>query len=102
MAAAAVNAVRRVMTSRLFFLFAVIPCKGMLHLRQVKTGTELSIPVLPALEVVIASTPKEHLTFLTTAFGKPFTAAGFGNWFREKCNAASLPHCSAHGLRKAA
>jgi len=26
---------------------------------------------------------------------------GFGIWFREKCDAADLPHCSAHGLRKA-
>ena len=51
-----------------------------------------------------SSTPRrpEHLTYLTTAFGKPFTAAGFGNWFREQCNEAGLPHCSAHGLRKAA
>lgn len=75
---------------------------GMLHVRQVKTGAELAIPVHPALDAIIADTPKEHLTFLTTAFGKPFTAAGFGNWFREQCNAAALPHCSAHGLRKAA
>ena len=40
-------------------------------------------------------------TFLVTDYGKPFTPAGFGNWFRERCNAAVLPHCSAHGLRKA-
>jgi len=26
---------------------------------------------------------------------------GFGNKFRELCNAAGLPQCSAHGLRKA-
>ena len=71
----------------------------MLHVRQVKTGAELTIPVHPVLEGVIANTPNEHLTFLTTAFGKPFTAAGFGNWFREKCNDASLPHCSAQGSR---
>ena len=32
----------------------------------------------------------------------PHTAAGFGNWFREQCDAAGLKHCSAHGLRKAA
>ncbi len=51
---------------------------------------------------IIAETPSDHLTFLTTQFGKPFTAAGFGNWFREQCNLAGLPHCSAHGLRKAA
>jgi integrase len=42
------------------------------------------------------------MTFLVTEFGKPFTAAGFGNWFRERCNEAGLRHCSAHGLRKAA
>jgi integrase len=39
---------------------------------------------------------------LTTAFGKPFTAAGFGGWFRDQCNNAGLPHCTFHGLRKAA
>jgi integrase len=32
----------------------------------------------------------------------PFTAAGFGNWFRECYKEAGLPHCSFHGLRKAA
>jgi hypothetical protein len=36
-----------------------------------------------------------------TAFGKPFSNAGFGNWFRDRCNKAGLLHCSAHGLRKA-
>ena len=76
--------------------------EGMLHIRQVKTVTLLTIPIDPVLDAIIADTPSDHLTFLTTAFGKPFTAAGFGNWFREKCNAANLPHCSAHGLRKAA
>jgi integrase len=75
---------------------------GLLFIRQMKTGTELAIPVDPTLDRIIADTPTEHLTFLTTAFGRPFTAAGFGNWFRDKCNAAGLPHCSAHGLRKAA
>ena len=30
------------------------------------------------------------------------TVAGFGNWFRDRCNEAGLPQCSAHGLRKAA
>ena len=75
---------------------------GYLHVRQQKTGTELDIPVLPALQAVLAQTPKTNLTFLTTQFGKPFKAAGFGNWFREVCNEAELPHCTAHGLRKAA
>lgn len=43
----------------------------------------------------------DNLTFLVTQFGKPFTANGFGNWFRKRCNEAGLPHCTAHGLRKA-
>jgi hypothetical protein len=45
---------------------------------------------------------RNNLTFLVTEYGKPFTAAGFGNWFRDQCNLAQLPRCSAHGLRKAA
>src|ERR1700738_1038306 len=35
-----------------------------------------------------------------TEIGKPFTAAGFGNWFREQCDAAGISK-AAHGLRKA-
>jgi integrase len=76
---------------------------GVVHVRQQKTGTMLAIPMHPALAAVIEATPTEQLTFLTTSFGKPFTAPGFGNWFRERCNEAGLPrHCAAHGLRKAA
>jgi site-specific recombinase XerD len=57
----------------------------------------------PALAAIIAATPNEHLTFLINRFNEPFTAAGFGNWFRDQCNLAGLPkHCAAHGLRKAA
>ena len=41
------------------------------------------------------------MTFLVTDYGKPFTAAGFGGWFRERCDEAGLPHCTAHGLKKA-
>jgi integrase len=66
------------------------------------TGIELFIPVVPELRTIIDATPSGHLTFLTTAFGQPFTAAGFGNWFRDQCDAAGLPHCAFHGLRKAA
>jgi integrase len=58
-------------------------------------------PILPQLAEVIDASPTGDLTFLVTNAGKPFTAAGFGNWFRERCDEAGLPHCSAHGLRKA-
>jgi integrase len=72
------------------------------RVRQQKTSEFLEIPMHPELVRIIAETPKDNMTFLVTAFGKPFTPAGFGNWFREQCDAAKLPQCSAHGLRKAA
>jgi integrase len=75
---------------------------GVVHVRQQKTGIELVIPIHTALAAIIADTPADHLTLLTTQTGKPFSAAGFGNWFRDRCNQAGLRHCSAHGLRKAA
>jgi integrase len=69
---------------------------------QGKTGASLLIPMHRELRLAIADTPRNNLTFLATAFGKGFTAAGFGNWFREACDAAGLKERSAHGLRKAA
>ena len=67
-----------------------------------KTGVELDIPVAPPLAATIAATPMVGVkTFLVTEYGRAFTPAGFGNWFRDRCNQAGLPHCSAHGLRKA-
>ena len=62
----------------------------------------LELPVLPALQTAIEAGPTGNMTFLVTQFGKPFTANGFGGWFRRRCNEAGLPQCSAHGLRKAA
>lgn len=71
--------------------------------RQQKTKAMLEIPLLPELREILEATPSEHLTFLTTSYGRPFTAAGFGGWFREQCDKAGLPaHCASHGLRKAA
>ena len=75
---------------------------GILHVRQQKTGIELAIPVHATLTSTITEAPADHLTFLTTRTGKPFSPAGFGNYFRDCCNEAGLSHCSAHGLRKAA
>jgi integrase len=76
---------------------------GILSLQQQKTGAQVDIPVLPELANAIDALPKaEHLTFLVTESGKPFTPHGFGNWFRGQCKIAGLPgNLSAHGLRKA-
>jgi integrase len=77
----------------------------LVHVRQQKTGVMLAITLHPALAATIEATKSKsgHLTFITTKHGRPFSVAGFGNWFRECCNEAGLhKHCSAHGLRKAA
>ena len=60
----------------------------------------LALPILPQLRAILDATPSRHLTYLVTEWGKPFTAPGFGNKFRDWCNEAGLPHCSAHGIRK--
>ena len=78
---------------------------GWLRFTQVKNRRNkpitLELPVLPILQKIIDASPTGDMTFLLTEFGEPYTAAGFGNWFRRQCDEAGLPQCSAHGLRKA-
>lgn len=74
---------------------------GWLRFKQYKTKVTVELPILPALQTTLDANPTGDLTFLVTTQGKPFSAAGFGNWFRDRCDEAGLPKCSAHGLRKA-
>jgi len=74
---------------------------GWLYFTMTKGDKEHQVPLLPELRDVLDASSSGHLAYLVTAFGKPYTAAGFGNWFRRRCNEAGLKHCSAHGLRKA-
>ena len=75
---------------------------GVLHLKQQKTGAQLSIPVHPHLQEIIDASVTGRLNFLVNKWGKPWSAAGFTNWFGDQCTLAGLRKCSAHGLRKAA
>jgi integrase len=71
---------------------------------QGKTRAEMFNTIWPPLRAAIDAMPVRGLdTYLVTSFGKPFTAAGFGNWFRDACDAVpGLPRAlSFHGLRKA-
>ncbi len=75
---------------------------GAISVRQQKTGAVLEIPLHSNLQTVIEATPNDHLTFLVTEFGNPFSPAGFTNLFRRWVRAAGLlKGISAHGLRKA-
>jgi integrase/recombinase XerD len=55
----------------------------------------------PELKASIEASAVGNMTLLITEYGKPFTANGFGNKFKDWCRQADLPHCSAHGVRKA-
>lgn len=74
---------------------------GVLTIRTAKTGESVSVPILPPLAASIAAGPTGDLAFIVGEKGRPMTKEGFGNWFRKVCNETGLPHCSAHGLRKA-
>jgi integrase len=65
-----------------------------------RKAVRLVLPVLPALQRVIDGSPCGDMTYLVTNGGQPFSDAGFGNWFRERCVEAGV-RGRAHGLRKA-
>jgi integrase len=67
---------------------------GWLHFTQFK-GRErkpitLDIPIVPELQRIIDATTCGNETYLLNGLGKPFTAAGFGNWFRDRCVEANV------------
>lgn len=68
--------------------------------RERQSDVMVDIPVHPALWDVIKTLPKDR-PFLATAQGRSRTPDGLGNKMREWCDAADLPECMAHGLRKA-
>ena len=73
---------------------------GVILMRAAKTGTQLTIPILPELQFAVEAAKTGDLTFVAKASGKGMSKEGFGNWFGEACRAAGVPG-SAHGLRKA-
>jgi integrase len=80
---------------------------GRIEIVQGKTGKSLWIKVAKPLAEAIEKTPRKDglpdtVPYLATEFGKAYSPWGFGNWFRRRCDEAGLPHCTAHGLRKAA
>jgi integrase len=74
---------------------------GYIQVRQEKTGALLDIPLHPRLSAIIdGAAPRDHLTFLITKSGQPYTPNDFSEQFRHWCNEAGLPaDCHFHGLR---
>lgn len=74
--------------------------KGVIRIRTEKTGTSVTLPILPPLQESLDAGPTGDLVFIAGERGGPLTKESFGNWFREACRLAGCPG-AAHGLRKA-
>ncbi|MGA9767269.1 MAG: tyrosine-type recombinase/integrase [Rhodomicrobium sp.] len=60
----------------------------------------LTLPILPPLRAILDASALGHDTWLETSLGVSYSAAGFGNAFKDWCREADLPQCNCHGLRK--
>lgn len=67
-----------------------------------KIGTRVTVPLLGALERMIAACAPSSLIFLQTEAGRSFSPKAISMRVRKWCSQAGLDHCSAHGARKAA
>jgi integrase len=73
---------------------------SILRLRQSKTGAWLELVLQEVTLAEIARHPL-GMAFILTQAGVPFSTKGYQQWFSRRCSDIGLPHCSAHGLRKA-
>lgn len=69
--------------------------------RKGEPPVELLIEIHPELKAELDLLPAGELMFVTTKHGRPYTAAGFTNWFVDEAKRAGLSGCTPHGLRKA-
>jgi integrase len=74
---------------------------GVATLVTEKTGTTVTLPILPVLAATLAAGPCGDLAFICGERGQPLTKESFGNAFKDVCTAAGVPG-SAHGVRKIA
>lgn len=74
---------------------------GVITIDAEKTGTRVTIPVLPELEQTIAAGPTGELAIVSSKKGQPIRKEVLGNLFKKACRAAGI-NKSAHGIRKAA
>jgi len=73
-----------------------------IRLKQSKTSTAVNVPIVAPLREALDAGPLGEVLVLENNQGTAYTAKGFYNMVKRACIAAGLPHCSAHGLRKAA
>lgn len=73
-----------------------------IHIIQKKTGVDLTLPILPELEVAMRAYPSNGLALIGREDGRPFSDRGLSQFIKSAVRGAGLPaKCVAHGLRKA-
>jgi integrase len=70
-----------------------------IKLRQSKTGARVIVPVGATLKAALNAVTKRSTIILTTADGKPWTAAGFRASWRKACVKAGVKNVTFNDLR---
>src|SRR4051812_23511569 len=74
---------------------------GRIRIKRTHGSKDVSIPISLELQAACDAMPKEHLTYIVTAHGKPRSKYGLGNDFAKWVTEAGLPkRCRLHGLKK--
>src|SRR5262249_51190097 len=74
---------------------------GRIRIERTDGSEDVDILISPELQAACDAMPKQHLTYIVTAYGKPRSKYGLGNDFAKWAREAGLPdHCRLHGLKK--
>jgi integrase len=75
--------------------------RGRIHIERTHGSADVDIPMSSELQAACDAMPKEHLTYIVTAYGKPRSKYGLGTDFARWATEAGLPaRCRLHGLKK--
>jgi hypothetical protein len=76
---------------------------GRIRIERTHGSNDVDMETTPELQAACDAMPKDHLTYIVTAYGKPRSKYGLGNDFARWATEAGLPsRCRLHGLKKAA
>lgn len=74
---------------------------GRIRYRRGKTEIGGNYKIMPELATELALLPDDQMMLIAHGTKRlPYKPETLGNWFRKRCNAAGLLHCSIHGIRK--
>jgi site-specific recombinase XerD len=77
-------------------------CKSSARISRYETGTELSIPIHPALAAALQAGPTNGMNLVGDQHGRQLSRYGLTALMKRAAAAAGLgPKCVPHGLRKA-